>query len=243
MFRIRRIIEGCEFESLGDLDADAVEGFMVDLREEADLGHRTYNHYLQAIDSFCNWLVSRKKMSLNPLAGIPRLNTETDVRHPRRALLTDEFGRLIEAARNSEYSVQCYSGEERARIYIVSYMTVLRKGERASLIRKSFDLDADQPTVTVTAGASKHRRKDVLPLHPELVIMLREWLAGMKPTQSIFPKLAGRKTWLMVKKDLKMAGIPYKTDEGIADLHATGRHSHITELLRSGGNGRQLKMC
>jgi hypothetical protein len=29
-------------------------------------------------------------------------------------------------------------------------------------------------------------------------------------------------------------GIRYKTPEGVADFHAAGRHTHITELLRSG---------
>jgi len=29
-------------------------------------------------------------------------------------------------------------------------------------------------------------------------------------------------------------GIPYETEDGIADFHASGRHTHITELLRNG---------
>jgi hypothetical protein len=38
----------------------------------------------------------------------------------------------------------------------------------------------------------------------------------------------------MVQKDLERIGIPYETADGIADFHAAGRHSHITELLRNG---------
>ena len=38
----------------------------------------------------------------------------------------------------------------------------------------------------------------------------------------------------MIKKDLERAGIPYQTEEGTADFHAVGRHTHITELLRNG---------
>ena len=108
-----------------------------------------------------------------------------------------------------------------------------KEGELASLTPRSFLLDAPQPTLTVQAGASKHRRKDVLPLHPTLVSLLREWTQG-DPDAPLFPKLARRKTWLMVQKDLALAGIPYKTAEGIADFHAAGRHTHITELLRNG---------
>ena len=37
-----------------------------------------------------------------------------------------------------------------------------------------------------------------------------------------------------VKLDLKAAGIPYRTKDGVADFHAAGRHTHITELLRNG---------
>ena len=45
----------------------------------------------------------------------------------------------------------------------------------------------------------------------------------------------------MVKKDLERAGIPYRTDEGFADFHASGRHTHITELLRNGATLPEAK--
>jgi len=64
--------------------------------------------------------------------------------------------------------------------------------------------------------------------------MLREWIADLQPEQPLFPKLAKRRTWLMVKKDLEQAGIPYETKDSIADFHAAGRHSHITGLLQNG---------
>ena len=38
----------------------------------------------------------------------------------------------------------------------------------------------------------------------------------------------------MVKLDQERVGIPYLTPEGVADFHAAGRHTYITELLRSG---------
>ena len=59
---------------------------------------------------------------------------------------------------------------------------------------------------------------------------------GMKPNAPVFPKLAKRRTWLMVKKDLERVGIPYRTEDGIADFHDAGRHTHITELLRNGAS-------
>ena len=243
MGRIRRIIEGCEWEKIGDLNADDVEGFILEYQEEVDLSNRTYNHYLQAIDSFGNWLAHPKRriVQSNPFAGIPRRNSEVDIRHARRALTPKEFASLLKAARGSEILVQCYDGETRARIYTLSYMTGLRKGEVASLTKGSFKLRGKQPTVTVQAGDSKHRRKDVLPLHPQLVAELKVWLKDLAKDDSLFPLLAKRKAYKMVQKDLELAGIPYRTDEGVADFHAVGRHTHITELLRNGASLAEAK--
>ncbi len=241
MGRIERIVEGCGFATLGDLDATEVEDYLTKLRKEDDIGYRTYNHYLQAIDGWCNWMVQRKRLKFNPVAGIARLNAELDVRHPRRALTTSEFGQLLKSARESGLSIQCYTGEERARIYTLSYMTGLRKGELASLTPKSFDLQAKQPTVTVEAKASKHRKKDVLPVHPDLIPMIHDWTKSLKRSEPLFPKLAKRRTWLMVKKDLERVDIAYRNEDGIADFHAAGRHTHITELLRNGASVPEAK--
>jgi len=114
---------------------------------------RTYNHYLQAT-AFGKWLVTTKRLPSNPLAGMERFNAETDVRHKRRALSNDEVRRLVAAARGSGVEVQGYDGETRARIYQISYLTGLRRGELASLIPTSFKMDADQPTLTVEARSS-----------------------------------------------------------------------------------------
>jgi integrase len=116
----------------------------------------------------------------------------------------------------------------------MSYLTGLRRKELASLTPRSFELSADPPILRVEAACSKHRREDILPLHPELVDLLHLWLDDVEPDTPLFPNLDRKKTWLMVQKDLEVAGIPYTTPEGTADFHAAGRHTHITELLRNG---------
>src|ERR1700726_3530635 len=126
MFRVRRIIEGCEFQNLGDIDQEKVQTFLRQLCAAEDLGHRTYNHYLQAIDAFLNWCVPKRLLS-NPLAGLERLNQEVDIRHKRRALTADEVGTLVSSARASGVCLQRFDGEQRGRIYILSYMTGLRR--------------------------------------------------------------------------------------------------------------------
>ncbi len=236
MTRVRAIIAGCGIETLSDLTPERVQGFLGDHRDEEDLGAKTYNHYVQAIDSFGRWLVRSGRLVANPLLSLSRLNTEVDVRHQRRALMPDEVSKLISSARTGGERIQGYNGEQRARVYLVSFLTGLRRSEIASLTPQSFDLDSPQPTVTVAAACSKHRRTDVLPLHRDLALSMRQWLVGVKAGQLLFPKLERKKTWLMVKKDLERVGIAYETEAGIADFHAAGRHTHITELLRNGAS-------
>lgn len=241
MTRVRRVVEGCGFKTLAEMDGEKVVDWLGEFRDEEDIGARTYNHYLQAADAFGKWLAATKRLPGNPLAGMERLNAETDVRHKRRALTPDEFARLVDAARNSGCEVQGYDGEMRARVYQISYLTGLRRGELGSLTPNSFRLDDAQPTLVVEAACSKHRRRDTLPMHPELVNLVRQWVAGMAPDAPLFPRLARKKTYTMVQKDLERAGIPYETHEGLADFHAAGRHSHITGLVRSGASIMEAK--
>jgi len=64
----------------------------------------------------------------------------------------------------------------------------------------------------------------------------------MASDETLFPHLGKRRTWLMVKKDLERVGIPYRDDQNrVADFHAAGRHTHITELLRNGASVPEAK--
>ena len=241
MSRVKRIVSDGGMETIQDIEIEVVEEVLAEMLETNEIGFRTYNHYAQAMNSFCNWMVP-KRIPGNPLLGMARLNAQEDVRHQRRALLPKEFEKLIKSARSSCVSIQCFDGEQRARLYILSYMTGLRRKEIASLTPESFDLKGKPPTVTVQAACSKHRKKDVLPLHDDLVSLLRVWLLDVGPSMPFFPKLAKRRTWLMVKKDLERAGIPYRDDQDrVADFHAAGRHTHITELLRNGVSVAEAK--
>jgi integrase len=235
--RLKKIVEQCGFKKLGDIEAEAVLRGVRAIAAAENLGARTHNHYVEAMVVFCAWCVETKRLAVSPMAGAERLNTEVDIRHKRRALSEDEVARLIQSARDSgSEKIEGFNGEQRSRIYILSYMTGLRRSEIASLTPRSFDLDADPPTVTVEAAASKHKKNDVLPLHPELVTLLKLWIQGLNSGDKLFPNLEKRKTWLMVKTDLQRIGIAYKNEDGIADFHAAGRHSHITHLLRNGAS-------
>jgi hypothetical protein len=63
-----------------------------------------------------------------------------------------------------------------------------------------------------------------------LVALLHQWLPEYSPGEPLFPNLANRKAYMMIRKDLEAAGSPFRTKDG----DAAGRHTYITELLRNG---------
>ncbi len=241
MTRVRALVKQCKMERLTELSVEQVQSGLAALQGQEKFGPRTYNHYVQAIVSYGHWLVETSRLAAHPLLSLKRQNVELDVRRKRRALEVGEVVKLIDSARQSGKRLQGYDGEQRARLYLFSCLTGLRKSEIASLSPQSFILKGPEPTVTVQAACSKHRRTDVLPLHPALVGEVSQWIKGLAKDEAIFPGLKNKKTCQMVKSDLERVGIPYRTSEGVADFHAAGRHTFVTQLLRSGATLPEAK--
>ncbi len=234
--RIRRTLNECGFQTLGDLCATKTEEHLSLKRHGKRFGVKTFNHYVSALLQFGNWLIKNQRLTVNPFVTLIRLNNNVDIRRPRRALSQAEFSKLTAAAEKSDTYIQCISGPVRSKLYQLSYYTGLRRSELGSLTPASFNLQSVPPTVTVEATVSKHRRKDVLPLHPSLMNWLPGWLSTFESGEHLFPRIGKRRTSVMVKKDLEAAGIPYKTAAGYADFHAAGRHTYVTGLVKSGVN-------
>jgi len=262
VFKVKRIADACGWKMMGDLSAGEVIQCLADLRA-GGLAIQTSNHHLRAIKQFSRWLVRDRRTNDDPLAHLAMQNPKLDRRHDRRALLPDEFTRLINAAKAGR-PVESIPGADRAMMYVLAAWTGFRKGEIGSLTPDSFCFDADPPTATVAAAYSKRRREDSQVLHPELARQLKEWLAakGLGPDDLLFPvsgKVPGgteRKTHLMMKKDLERArsawikeaeGDPVEmkrrtesdfltyvnSDGEYADFHSN-RHLFITSLERAG---------
>ena len=180
--RVQAIVNGCGFRFIRDISPSAVENWLKEQRDTDAFGISTSNHYLRAVKSFTTWLVKTRRTSENALAGLSALNADADIRRERRDCSADEFRRLLQAAVKGP-QVCGLNGPERAALYLTATYTGLRASELASLTPGSFDFGADPPTVTVQAAYSKHRRKDVLPLHPDLAGRLQAWLRMRETSQ------------------------------------------------------------
>lgn len=249
--RIERTIESGGFESLSEMTHERVESAIAKMRDTAEIlkreenkgrgfGATTFNHYLSAFESFGRWLYESHRVDANPFRGFHRMNTHVDVRKQRRSLTPTELSQLIQAARNSTKTIQCYDGETRARIYTVAALTGLRRSEIATLTPKSFTGVGKDAMLKVLASCSKHRREDNIPVHRSLSSQLHDWLIDAEPDKPLFPKLDKRKTFRMIAKDLEQAGIAYKNDDGDADFHAL-RHTFISQLLQDGATVIEAK--
>ena len=252
--RVQRVLTECQWRRIGDIDGDSLNTWLKDRRDAEDFGASTSNGYLTAVKSFTRWLVRSQRTARDPLAFLSRVNTAADIRRTRRALSVDDFGLLIDAARESSDTICGLSGESREMLYVMASYTGLRASELASLTERSIDFDSEPPTVTVEAAYSKHRQRDVLPLHPELALRLRGWLSERSPgpdnespvlpmTTAVAAKpdplwpgrwAAARHAAEMLRHDLEEAEIPYVDESGaVFDFHAL-RGQFITEMARNG---------
>ncbi|HYE61484.1 MAG TPA: hypothetical protein VD997_05780 [Phycisphaerales bacterium] len=87
---------------------------------------------------------------------------------------------------------------------LIAAGTGFRAGEVASLTPESFDLAGDPPTVTVEAGYSKRKRRDVQPIRKDLADALAPWLAN-KPTGEPVCPLPQDKAAAVLRADLETA--------------------------------------
>ncbi|MCZ6851587.1 MAG: tyrosine-type recombinase/integrase [Planctomycetota bacterium] len=233
-----RVIEGCRFTFWADITPSKVEAYLKRRRDgngkKRGISAQTSNYYLQAVKQFCGWMVSDGRASESPITHLKALNARTDRRHERRALTVDELGLLLRAAQSGPERFGM-TGPDRAMLYRLAVESGLRRGELASLMRSSFDLDGSEPTATVEAAHSKRRREDVQPLPQELADALREHLTSDMPDEPAFNMPARRDNAIMFRADLDAAGIPYRDDAGrVADFHAL-RHTFISNLVRARG--------
>jgi len=239
--RCESILTGCEFAFMADFSASRVQTYLADLRKSGR-SVQTSNHYVRAIKQFTKWMVLDRRMADNPLAPLETMNTKADRRRIRRALTEGELVKLLEATEPGK-TVKGLSGPDRAMLYRVAVYTGYRAGELGSVTPESFDLVGDHPSLSVTAGNSKRRRHDTIPLHPELIAVLTPWLA-QKPSGK--PVWAGR--WAerkdgakMLRVDLKAAGIAHEDEEGrVVDFHSL-RHTFASRLARAGVSVQQAK--
>lgn len=234
----RKLLKVTGTKTVADLDGQRILRTLSDWRSRRKnpIGVNTSNHYLTAIKSFSRWLWRSRITSDDPLAGLSRLNIETDRRRIRRPLTPAEFETLTKVtqlAKTHFGNDWRLTGTDRRMLYEIASYTGLRVRELRSLTKSSFDLTT--LTWTLPASVSKNRKASTLPLSPTLAERLRTWFVTIR-RETLFPgswhehSRAGK----IFAVDLKRAGIAHVDANGhYVDFHSL-RHTFITSLARAG---------
>ena len=269
---IGRVVRECGFHRLKDINRQTVQRWMNNLvqtpRDTSDpksqpLASRTINMHRAGIIAFCNWCVSEGRLSVNPLAGLPKVDESQPTRR-RRALTEDEIARLLKAAkerplrealtirtgknkgkllarvRDQERHRLERLGQERALLYRFMMLTGLRRNEVASLTVSTICLDERNAYVNVEGKHAKSGRAATLPLRADLADDLRKHVArltedhgGSVPQDA---RLFGRSRDFLpaFNRDIAVAGIAKRDAQGrTVDVHGL-RHTFATLLARNG---------
>jgi len=229
---ISRTLEGCGFKMFSDIDAPVVENFLARGRGDTGYSEGTYNGHLRAIKIFTKWLCDERQLTPDPLARI-KLVKQVEIRKNRRPLSADEKSRLLSATRNGEHRGRM-SAEARYLVYRIASECGLRYSEIKALKVLSFDFDANPCTVRIEAENTKGKQADYLPLNNITAAEIKSYLSGMNATEKAFDLPRSTRAAVMIRLDLKVAGIPHRNEAGQdIDFHSL-RHTFITDLFLAG---------
>ena len=237
MSKIDRAINGCTWLCLADIREQDV----LDHLKAMDVSQATRNRHRSALRSFTGWCIKTKRLDADPLVGLGTFDEVDEPDRQRRALTDAELSSLLETTRGKRLMRYGFSGEDRWALYLLAAGSGFRRSELASLVPAAMHLDGDPPFVTLTARASKAKRRSARrprlieqPLPPSVARTLQPWLAKRPAGERLWPGLARTRTSDMFAADARDAGIQVEDAEGrVIDFHAL-RHTFITNLTRSG---------
>jgi integrase len=218
--------------SLADITHEAVDRYL------ASVGGSTGNRkkHLSAVSIFVRWLLKKDRIEVDPLSRVD-VPAGGEKAKERRALTVEQIQKLLHACRLRplaefkerygeevrEFVVKKMTmrGRERALIYKTAVYTGLRAGEIGSLKPHHLELDKKPfPRLQIPGKFTKNGQPARLLLVPRFAAELAEWIrdAGVGPTDLLFsvPQASAR----IMQKDLAVAGVPYRTEQGDADFHS-----------------------
>jgi integrase len=220
-FRLRAVLTGTGWLRLSDIRADEFVKWRGTLKRAA----KTVREYHAAANMFLNWLLRLDRISRNPLAKVPQVETRGKQVRATRALTPAELAGLFEAV-----------PADRRRAYQFLTFTGCRLGEAKTLVWGDVRLDDAPPHILLREGATKDRTARAIPLHPRLVEVIR----AMRP-EGVFADVKVFKTFpgpMTLERDLVRAGIVKHDQLGRTMAFHSFRKTFQTMGVRAGVNQR-----
>ena len=171
------------------------------------------------VKSFCKWLQKQ-----NIARSIPTFPSITfQAKNPRRALTRAEADAL-----------EAKAPWPRSIFYALAFATIARRGALLAITANDVNIeDPKAPWLMLRAKYAKTKLDQQVPIPTRLVPKLKNLIAECPAGVPLFHKLLTINLNTNFWADLKRAGIPRETEEGMAVIHSL-RHGGTTELLSKG---------
>jgi site-specific recombinase XerD len=184
--QIRQFAEWCRNPDPAKVGAELIQDYKESLIDRG-CALETTGNALTSLNSFFAWAKAAKHVETNPVEGVKRPRR---ARKKPRPLTSHELTALWKALEDRvEYNEQERFYLRRNRLVILlMYYTGLRISEVAAL--RWSDIDIFARVLNVRDGKGGKDRE--VPLHPELVAVLRGALSGRRQTDAVITKGHGK---------------------------------------------------
>lgn len=219
---LRQFLESLKTASNGpvfvdQITSESIEAF-VQSKIKENITATSINRKIYAISSYCNYLVLKRHLALNPCNEVERLQGKSK---ERVFLTADEVNQLIESL---EQPIIKYV------VILMSY-TGLRIKEAINLRLK--DVDLKKNVVQVINGKGGKNR--TVPISVELNELLQHYLEHVRPETESINFFATAKTGSISQQYVNVA-LKKATKKAGIDKHITShilRHSFASRLVQS----------
>lgn len=220
--QVNGLIESCGWIQVRDITAESFTTWRDRQAGKTAKSAKTLNDYLDAMSSLLNWMIDQRRLTINPLSSVKRVDARGRQTFERDALTQEEFERLLR-----------HAGGNRRFLYFVAVMTCLRRGALHKLTWADVNLDVSEPFIRVRALNNKNRQEQICELRDDVAAVLRQLRpAGYKSSARVFSRILPHRGTQFLKDDLKAAGIKRASPHRI-DFHAL-RHTACTWAGNSG---------
>lgn len=226
-----------------DISKETMVQILGNLRQKRKWSNKTYDNYIAALNAFFNWLVGEGYIDKKPYKKIAMKGIiQSEIMHPRRKLSDEEFKFLIESVKNQETKRKVkISKIDRINLYQIIFYTGLRAEELFQIKPEGFDFLSKRIIFVAGKTRKDKGREDTLPLHPDLVLKIKDWVESKKSGEPLFdcwhPQYFGTlfKKDMLGARDLYISSaktseemkireqdgfLKWKNSYGFADLHA-----------------------
>lgn len=221
-----------EWRTVADISFESAAKYLGAMRDAGRWSGTTHDQAASALRCFGKWLHRAGHRDVDPLI---HLEGSGEPGEPgSRALTTAEVRAIVKEAVNRAKYDRRSAKSDAAVFWVFMARTGLRYAEASRCRWRDICLDgADGPFLLTCPTWSKNRRRQSVPINPELCRLLRAHEASVKhgPMDRVFPVAPARPTFAKLRE---AAGVAYEDRRGRkATPHSLRKHLD-TELDRLG---------